>query len=188
MYTKLLIPAALGAAVLFGGTSYAADAGNSNMDYLYLEYQRYPHAQPPLQPPAVSMDTASPATTPRPSFEWAPTAPTSRTVSIDGHQLAASAVVGSPVLTPSGERLGQVSRVAGLESANEIVISLDENRQMKVGSAEPAKLPGSKANAEPVIVGGPSAVVGADKIRRAGDGTSLVVEQSSLRPIDRKYG
>ena len=193
MYTKMIIPAAVGAALFLGGpAAYAADLASQSwmQPHLYLEYQKYPHAQPLPQVVAymntVNRQTAALESTAARSFD-SPAASPDRTVSIGGENLAASAVVGTPVLTPAGERLGKVARVSGDGSTSEVVISLDdENHQPKVDPEKPAKLPG-KAGAEPVVVGGPSAVVASDSMRRGDDGASLVIEQSSVRPIDRKY-
>ena len=179
MSMKFAMPAAAGAVLLLSGAAQAFDQQSSWLmqEHLYQEYQVYPHAEPYVQP-----YVAAAAPTTARSFDTAP----SRTVTIDGEQLAESAVIGAPVVTPTGERLGKVSRIEG-EGADAIVISLeDENRQASLDPADSGKAP-AKADSEPVVIGGPSAIVAADRLRRGTDGNSLVIEQSSLRTVDSKY-
>lgn len=180
MNIKLAVPAAAGAVLLMSGAAHAFEQQSSWLmqEHLYQEYQVYPHAEPYVQP-----YVAAAAPTTARSFDTAP----SRTVTIGGEQLAESAVIGAPVVTPAGERLGKVSRIEG-EGADAIVISLeDENRRASFDPSELGKAP-AKAVSEPVVIGGPSAIVAADRIRRGTDGNSLVIEQSSLRTVDSKYG
>lgn len=101
---------------------------------------------------------------------------------IDGQKMSREEVVGLPVLTPDGNRIGEVSKIITRENTyNDVVVKVDEeNRQMGITSPDPQKMPG-KAQNEPVVVGGDTIALGEESLSRAQDRKALIVDPTALK-------
>lgn len=101
-----------------------------------------------------------------------------RTVSTEDVPVAASEIVGHPVMTPSGQRFGEVTGIRGHGLADkDLLIRIDKAHRAKGLTLE------DRATVVPMISGNGKAAVRADEVRLSADGRSLVVGRSSLRPI-----
>ena len=121
------------------------------------------------------------------SFAVAPAAADSQaskpSVSIGGVQMSAKDIKGRVVVTAEGERIGHVADLISRgNTPNDVVIALEaENSQMGMIPAREGTAT-RNARSEPVVAGGRTVAVPADSLR-AGDGRTLVIDQSALTTI-----